>query len=39
MTEKLFTLENACPRIDYFYIEVTGNKTTSLKKLSEKVLI
>ena len=36
MTEKLFTLENACPRIDVFVSEQTGLTRSAVKRLAEK---
>ena len=39
MTEKLFTLENACPRIDVFVSEGTGLTRSAVKKLAEKGLL
>ena len=39
MTEKQFTLENSCPRIDVVLSELTGLTRSAIKKLAERGLI
>lgn len=39
MQEKVFTLENACPRIDVYVSEETGLTRSAVKKLAERGLI
>ena len=36
MTQKQFTLENSCPRIDVFVSEMTGLTRSAVKKLAER---
>ena len=39
MTQKQFTLENSCPRIDVFVSEMTGLTRSAVKKLAERGFI
>lgn len=39
MTERQFTLENACPRVDAFVSEETGLTRSAVKRLADRGLV